>query len=60
MIFNVIGTPNQKEVDKLEKEDTKKYVSCFKKRSPVPLNTIDRFKVRLLSSSTIAGAPEYD
>jgi len=44
MIFNVIGTPSDTEIEKLEKEDTKKYVKCFKPRKGVPLTSIDRFQ----------------
>ncbi|CAD7939834.1 unnamed protein product [Amoebophrya sp. A120] len=44
MIFNILGTPEDAAVQALEKEDTKRYVRCFKHRKPVPLREIDRFK----------------
>ena len=44
MIFNIIGTPTDTTIEKLEKEDTKKYVRCFKPRKSVSLRDIDRFK----------------
>merc|ERR1712196_474968 len=44
MIFNIIGTPSDNTIEKLEKEDTKKYVRCFKARKSVSLRDIDRFK----------------
>lgn len=44
MIFNVLGTPSEHEIDSLGKEDTRQYVRCFKQRRPVALTSIDRFK----------------
>ncbi|CAD7965164.1 unnamed protein product [Amoebophrya sp. A25] len=44
MIFNILGTPDERAIQNLEKEDTRRYVRCFKQRKAVPLNEIDRFK----------------
>jgi mitogen-activated protein kinase 1/3 len=33
MIFDIIGTPGQAEIKQLEREDARKYVECFKKRT---------------------------
>jgi len=43
MIFNVIGTPSKEAMDKLEKEDAKRYIKCFAPRDPTPLTSIERF-----------------
>merc|ERR1719491_2542124 len=32
MIFNLLGTPTDADVDMLEREDAKKYMRCFAKR----------------------------
>jgi len=44
MIFNVIGTPTRQAIEKLEKEDAKRYIRCFAERDSKPIQTIDRFK----------------
>jgi mitogen-activated protein kinase 1/3 len=44
MIFNVLGTPSEPEVEKLTSDDSRKYVRCFKPRRPVSLLGIDRFR----------------
>jgi len=44
MIFNVIGTPPRSCIEKLEKEDAKRYIRCFAERDSTALNSIDRFK----------------
>eukprot|EP00397_Hematodinium_sp_SG-2012_P009498 GEMP01009585.1.p1 GENE.GEMP01009585.1~~GEMP01009585.1.p1 ORF type:complete len:449 (-),score=114.64 GEMP01009585.1:1897-3243(-) len=44
MIFNVIGTPPKDSMDKLEKEDAKRYIKCFAQREPTSLTSIERFK----------------
>merc|ERR1719148_181043 len=33
MIFNLLGTPQDSDVDMLEREDAKKYMRCFAKRA---------------------------
>mmetsp|Transcript_125402 Transcript_125402/g.360284 ORF Transcript_125402/g.360284 Transcript_125402/m.360284 type:complete len:427 (+) Transcript_125402:115-1395(+) len=32
-IFTIIGTPDESEIDELDREDSKKYVRCFEKRA---------------------------
>jgi len=44
MIFNVIGTPTRSAIEKLEKEDAKRYIRCFAERDMKPIHSIDRFK----------------
>jgi len=44
MIFNVIGTPSKAQIDKLEKEDAKRYIRYFAERQPKDLHEIDRFR----------------
>jgi len=43
MIFNVIGTPEDEDIKKLEKEDAKRYIRCFEKREAKPLKKMTRF-----------------
>ncbi len=42
MIFNILGTPGDADVDSLEKEDAKRYIRCFTKRDGMGL--AERFK----------------
>lgn len=45
MIFNVIGTPSDEDIEStVEKEDVKAYLKCFQKRPSIPLEEIDRFR----------------
>jgi mitogen-activated protein kinase 1/3 len=32
MIFNLLGTPSEEEIDKLERDDAKRYIKCFASR----------------------------
>merc|ERR1711862_86114 len=32
MIFNLLGTPGEEDVDQLEREDSMRYIRCFKQR----------------------------
>jgi mitogen-activated protein kinase 1/3 len=43
VIFNILGTPSEEVVEKLDKPDAKRYVRCFRHRAPVPLSELDRF-----------------
>jgi len=44
LIFNVLGTPSEASISRFPKEDTRRYLRCFKARQKVALNEIDRFK----------------
>ncbi|EER12701.1 MAPK2, putative [Perkinsus marinus ATCC 50983] len=33
MIFNILGTPSDEDIEELEKEDAKRYIRCFTRRS---------------------------
>lgn len=43
MIFNVLGTPTDEFINKLDKSDAKKYARCFKERAGVTFSDMDRF-----------------
>jgi len=42
MIFNLLGTPSEEDIEQLERDDAKKYIRCFAKRDGETLNI--RFK----------------
>lgn len=42
MIFNIIGTPSEEDIDCLEKTDARRYIGCFTKREGVGLK--EKFK----------------
>mmetsp|Transcript_17989 Transcript_17989/g.42016 ORF Transcript_17989/g.42016 Transcript_17989/m.42016 type:complete len:443 (+) Transcript_17989:93-1421(+) len=42
MIFNLLGTPGDDDIEQLERDDAKKYIRCFAKREGETLNV--RFK----------------
>ena len=44
VIFNILGTPSNDVIEKLDKQDAKRYVRCFTKRSCCPLVSLDRFR----------------
>lgn len=39
VIFNVLGTPSDEDIEQLEKEDAKRYVRIFAQREPIDLAT---------------------
>ncbi len=44
VIFNILGTPNNEVIEKLDKQDAKRYVRCFTRRTPCALVSLGRFR----------------
>ena len=64
VIFNILGTPTDEVIEKLDKQDAKKYVRCFNQRSASPLLSYERFQksspdaIDLLSKMLVLDADE--
>merc|ERR1712060_22907 len=54
MIFNLLGTPTEEDIDQLDRDDAKRYIACFAKRTGDGLSSkfpkVDRAFLNILDS----------
>lgn len=44
IIYNLLGTPSEAEITKLDKQDARRYVRCFRPRQKLPFPSMSRFQ----------------